>query len=62
MYAILNREETRLHTMIRATLKRIDSISQERKFLQARKKKLGRVLQMITKVSKNLETEENTVE
>ena len=30
--------------------------------MQARKKKLGRVFQIITKVSKDLETKENTVE
>ncbi len=61
MYAILNEEETRLHAMIRAMLERIDTISQERKSLQAREEKLGRVLQMITKVSQDLEAEENMV-
>lgn len=61
MHAILDEEETCLHAMIRATLERIDSISQERKSLQAREEKLGRVLRMITKVSKDLEAEENTV-
>lgn len=50
MYTILDEEETRLHTMIRVILERIDSILQERKFLQAREKKLGQILQMITKV------------
>lgn len=60
MHVILDKEETRLHAMIRATLERIDSISQERKSLQVQEKKLVRVLQMIT-VSKDLETEENIV-
>ena len=61
MHAILDEEETRLHAMIRATLERIDTISQERKSLQAREEKLGRVLQMMTKVSKDLELEETMV-
>ena len=61
MHAILDKEKIRLHAMIRATLKRIDSISQERKSLQAQEEKLDRVLQMITKMSKDLETEENIV-
>ena len=47
--------------MIKATLEQINSISQERKSLQAQEKKLGWVLQMIIKVSKNLEIEENIV-
>ncbi len=61
MHAILNKEKTRLHSMIRTTLERIDSISQEQKSLQAREEKLGRVLQMITKVSQDLEAEENMI-
>ncbi len=44
MYAILNKEETRLHAMIRAMFKQIDIILQVRKSLQAREEKLGRVL------------------
>lgn len=35
MYAILNEEETLLYVMTRARLKRIDTISQTRKSLQA---------------------------
>ena len=61
MYAIVDKEETCLHAMIKATLERIDSILQERKSLQVREEKLGLVLHMITKVSKDLETEENIV-
>lgn len=61
MYAILNEEKTHLHAIIRARLEQINSIMQKRKSLQALKEKLGWVLQMITKVSKDLETEENTV-
>ena len=51
MYAILNEKKTRLHAMIRVMLEQIDTILQERKSLQARKEKLSRVLQIITKVS-----------
>lgn len=61
MHAILDEEETRLHATIRATLERIETISQERKSLQAREEKLGRVCQIITKVSKDLEAEKNSI-
>lgn len=44
MHAILDKKETHLYTMIRATLEQIDSILQEWKSLQTRKKKLGQVL------------------
>lgn len=62
IYAILDEEEIRLHAMIRATLEQINSILQERKSLLVWEEKLDRVLQIITKVSKNLEIEENMVE
>lgn len=39
----------------------IDTISQKRKFLYAREEKLEQVLQMITKVSQDLEAGENMV-
>lgn len=61
IYAILNEEEIRLHTMIRAMLKQIDTISQERKSLQVWKEKLKRVFQMITKVLQDLKAKENMV-
>lgn len=48
--------------MIRAKLEQIDTISQQRKSLQAREEKLEQVLQMITKVSKDLEAEDSMVE
>lgn len=59
MYTILNEEEIRLHIMIRATLEQIDIILQEQKSLQTQEEKLGQVLQMIIKVSQDLEMEEN---
>lgn len=61
MYAMLNEKEIRLHTMIRAILEWINSILQERKFLQAQEEKFGWVLQIITKVSKDLEIEKNII-
>lgn len=48
--------------MIRAMLEQINIILQTRKSLQVQKEKLGQVLQIITKVSKDLEVEENMVE
>lgn len=61
MYAMLNEKEIHLHTMIRAILEWINSILQERKFLQAQEEKFGWVLQIITKVSKDLEIEKNII-
>lgn len=61
MYAILDEEKIRLYAMIRATLERIDTISQDRKFLQAQEEKMGRVIQIITKVAKDLEAEEKMI-
>lgn len=61
MHAILDEEEICLHAIIKATLERINSILQERKSLQVQEEKLGWVFQIITKVSKDLETEENIV-
>ena len=58
---MLNEKEIRLHTMIRAILEWINSILQERKFLQAQEEKFGWVLQIITKVSKDLEIEKNII-
>lgn len=62
IYAILNEEETCLHTIIKATLEWIDTILQEQKSLQVWEEKLRRVLQMITKVLQDLKAEENMVE
>lgn len=62
MFAILNEKEIYLHTIIRAMLKRIDIILLIKRFLQMREKKLGQVLYIMTKISKDLEKEENMVE
>lgn len=41
MNTILNEKKIRLHAMIKATLERIDSILQKKKFLKPREKKVG---------------------
>ncbi len=62
MYAILDEEETHLHTLIKSSYKRIDIISQQRKSLQAQEEKLERVLQKLLKATKELEAEETIVD
>lgn len=62
MHAILNEEETPLHTLIKSTYKRIDTISQQQKSLQAQEEKLKRVLQRLLKATKELEAEETVVD
>lgn len=62
MHAILDEEETRLHTLIKSSYERIDTVSQQRKSLQAREEKLERVLQRLLKATKELEAEETMVD
>lgn len=61
MHIILDKKKSYLHTIIRAILKQINTILQEQKSLQVQKKELRRVFQIITKMSKDLEVEENIV-
>lgn len=57
IYTILEEEKIHLHATIRATLERINTILQKQIFLLALEKKMGRILQMIIKVAKDLDAE-----
>lgn len=61
MHLILNKEKTHLHIMIRSMLVRIDTILQEQISLQVQEEKMRRVFQIITKIAKDLEAEDDIV-